>query len=175
MADRMRRLREALRLGSIIRLADRQSLGIAHLDVEELLAEVIRSEPVLLHGTGAVVPRGTALRLSPGRSRHGVKRDVEAFATDLPGIAILKALFSNRNVVLQYPMVVSPATPLCLTIKGWNPAAERQRGFVYLVEPRDKFQRERETWQWVTSEPDVLFGGSVEVERPDFKYGVIRQ
>ena len=88
---------------------------------------------------------------------------------------MLKALFSNAGVNLSYPMTVSDRSPLQLTIMGWRPSAERPRGYVHLIGPRDRFEQEGSTWQWVTSAPDVHFGGCVEVERSDFIYPVTRQ
>jgi hypothetical protein len=164
-----------LEAGEIIRVADRAALGIAWMSIEQVLGAVVRLRSTLLHGTGEVIRSGTALRLSPGRERGGVRRDLEGFATDVAAIAMLKALFSNKGFNLKYPMVIEDNSPLRLTITGWRPEAERDRGYVHIIGPMNSFEREGETWQWVTYQPDVRFGGCVEVEKADFKYQVIRQ
>lgn len=161
--------------GRVIRVMERESLGVGGTSVEDLLASVVRARPVLLHGTGNIVQSGSPLRLSPGRGQHGAQREKEGFATDLPSVAMLKALFSNQGFNLRYPWIVSPDTPLQLTIEGWRPEAERAVGYVHVVAPRDSFKRDRNTWQWITSREDVRFGGCVEVERADFSYPVIRK
>jgi hypothetical protein len=168
---------EELAAGRVVGVADRASLGIANASIEEVLEVLVGSRPVLLHGTGCVIPSGEALRLKPGRQRRGIRRESEGFATDLAAIAMLSALFSNIGVRnLDYPMVVSPASPLKLTIVGWHPDVERPRGYVHLIDhQRDKFEREGNTWQWVTSRTDVLVAGCVEIEKADFRYPVVRQ
>ena len=88
---------------------------------------------------------------------------------------MLKALFSNIGVNLKYPMTVSESSPLQLTIVGWCPRVERPRGYVHLIGPRDRFEREGTTWQWVTSRTDLQFGGCVEIVRSDFRYPITRQ
>jgi len=164
-----------LAAGRVVGIADRASLGIANASIEEVLEVLVRSRPVLLHGAECVIPSGEALRLSPGRQRGGICRELEGFATDLAGIAMLKALFSNVGVNLSYPMVVSCASPLKLTIVGWRADVERPRGYIHLIGPRDWFEREGNTWQWVTSRTDVRFAGCVEIEKADFRYPVVRQ
>lgn len=166
-----------LMAGRVIHIEDRSTIGIANTSIEEVLDSIVRIESMLFHGTDQIIPCGTPLRLSPGRERNGICRDMEGFATDLPAIAILKALFSNKGkgVNLRYPMVVSAESPLKLTIVGWRIDVERSRGYVHLIGPRDRFEREGNTWQWVTSQVNVKFAGCVEVEKSDFRYPVNQQ
>jgi hypothetical protein len=171
-ADIIEVLFQELTAGRVVRMEDRVRLGIAGAPVEEVLDALVRAHDVLLHGTGEVIPSGTPLRLSPGRERGGVRQDREGFATDVADIAILKALFSNI-VNLRYPMVLSKISPLTLTIIGWRPEVERPRGYVHLIGPKNSFEREGATWQWVTSKAETNFGGCVEVERADFRYPVL--
>jgi hypothetical protein len=169
-----------LAAGRVVSLADRPSFGLASEAIEAVLDVIVRSYPVLLHGTGDLIPAGTPLRLSPGRQRSGqAPRPREGFATDSAGIALLKALFKNV-VNLKYPYVITPQSPLTLTIENWVPEAERSRGYVHLIGPRSHFERERlpsghDTWQWVTSRDDAVFGGAVEVQPADFVYPVERR
>lgn len=169
-----------LTAGRVISLADRPSFGLSSEAVEAVLDAIVRSYPILLHGTGDLIPAGTPLRLSPGRQRFGrAPRAREGFATDSAGIALLKALFNNI-VNLKYPYVITPQSPLTLTIEKWVPAAERSRGYIHLIGPRAHFERERlpsgqDTWQWVTSREDAVFGGAVEVQPADFVYPVERR
>jgi hypothetical protein len=175
-ADRvLDRVFNELASGRVIRAAERPGLGIGERSIEALLDALAGSRGVLLHGTGEVIPAGTALRLSPGRERGGRRREWEGFATDVAGIAMIKALFSNAGATLRYPIVISAASPLQLTIEGWRPEVERPRGYVHLIGPTDRFEREGASWQWVTSHADVEFGGCVEIERSDFHYPVIRR
>jgi len=174
-AEIVESLFQEIATGRVVRVDDRARMGIAGSSVEELLDAVVKTHDVLLHGTGEVIASGTPLRLSPGRERGGIRRDREAFATDAASIAILKALFSNVGVNLRYPMVVSRTSPLTLTIIGSRPEVERPRGYVHLVGPKNAFEREGDTWQWVTSRPETRFGGCVEVEKADFRYPVRRQ
>jgi hypothetical protein len=165
-----------LKSGRVIRVADRTLLGISGVTVEEVLDSLVCSHSALLHGTGEIIQAGTLLRLSRGRDRHGIRRDKEGFATDTASIAMLKALFSNAaGVNLKYPMVISPASPLILTIVNWQPEVKRERGYVHLIGPKDRFEREGSTWQWVTSAEDVQFAGAVEIEMSDFSYQVMGQ
>jgi len=169
-----------LAAGSVISLADREARGLGAVPIEGILTALVRSYPVLLHGTGSLVPAGRALTLSPGRPRFNrPPREREGFATDSAGVALLKALFSNVGFNLGYPYVISPQSPLKLTVKGWKPKAERERGYVHLIGPVSHFDHETNpsgipTWQWVTSRADALFAGAVEVQRSDFMYPVER-
>jgi hypothetical protein len=158
--------------GRIIHINDRKALGIENISIEKILDSISHLKPMLLHGTGQIIPSGTPLHLSPGRMRNGVRRDLEGFATDLPSIAILKALFSNQGVNLSYPMLISSANPLKLTIIGRRDDIERPRGYVHLIGPKDRFEQEDNTWQWVTVRADVQFAGCIEVEKLDFSYPV---
>jgi hypothetical protein len=166
--------------GRVISLADRDGLGLAAGSIEAALGAVVCSYPVLLHGTGDLIPAGTPLRLSPGRQRFGQAPHArEGFATDSAGVALLKALFANI-VNLGYPYVITPQSPLKLTIEKWVPEAERLRGYVHIIGPKSHFERERhpsgrDTWQWVTSRDDAVFGGAVEVQPADFVYPVERR
>jgi len=169
-----------LAAGRTISVPDRERLGLSASSIEGVLSEVVRVYPVLLHGTGNVIAASSTLSLSAGRARFNrPPRDREGFATDSAGIALLKALFSNVGFNLGYPYVISPQSPLKLSIKGWKPEAERERGYVHLIGPKSHFERESTaaglpTWQWVTSRPDARFAGALEVRRADFTHAVER-
>jgi hypothetical protein len=178
MEEMARAIYGELASGKVISIADRQRCGLAQ--IEMVLEAMLRAQPVLLHGTGDLIPAGSALKLSPGRARFNrPPREREGFATDSSGIALLKALFSNAASELGYPYVIASQSPLKLVIKRWKPEAERKRGYVHLIGPRSHFERESTvagipTWQWVTSRTDAVFYGAVEVERSDFVYPVER-
>ncbi|HYV03098.1 MAG TPA: hypothetical protein VFB82_00830 [Blastocatellia bacterium] len=167
--------------GHEIRVRDRQEMGLFGWSIEDALNQLVRTKGVLLHGTGQRIPAGSKLRLSKARPRPGSQRVLEGFATDNAGVAILKALFTNqtpvggtRTVNLKYPMHTSDDSPLWLEIQGWHPNVEREHGYVYIFNSMRSFEKEGDTWQWVTSNDDVTFGGCMEVIRSDFRYPVNR-
>ncbi len=166
---------DELAAGRSIQLSDRARLGLDGLSIEDLLNEVATDRISLIQGSGTQLKSGTPLRMRAGKNRNGHPLGKVAFATDVAGIALVKALFDNSaGVSLDYPWSISSQTPLTVTIRHWRAEAERPSGYVYLVRPRANFKRDRNTWQWFTEKNGSQFLGGIEVTREDFRYPVYR-
>lgn len=75
------------------------------VSTEKFLQYVCDVEDVMLHGLTCEI-KDASLHSS-----------TKVFATDVSGIALLKALYTNRGAVLHYPNVIDESHPLILTVE----------------------------------------------------------
>ncbi|MFH1178190.1 MAG: hypothetical protein V1711_00480 [bacterium] len=96
------------------------------------------------------------------------------FTTNKSAVAIMRSLYSNENVNLEYPYFISKEKPLTLKIhtKTDGTVVKTNKGFVYVVDDAG-FQNDPEgSWQFVKEAKEVEFKMSVEIEDKDFNYSV---
>lgn len=130
---------------------------------ERVLDYLVQKKGVLLHGSTEHI-RGDELHA------HGEK----IFATNNSAIAILKSVYSNRGVNLQYPLMINEDSPLSLTVHATQerPYSVAEKGSVYIVEPDGFTNDPPGTWQYVSHEPFAKFRAIIETESDDFRYPV---
>ena len=95
------------------------------------------------------------------------------FATNKSAIAIIRSLYSNSNVNLQYPYFINEDHPLKLEIHTKNGEyVKKSRGFVYVLKS-DGFKNDPEgSWQFVKESNESQFIVVFETEEKDFNYPV---
>lgn len=98
----------------------------------------------------------------------------KVFASDRSAIAIMRSIYSNRNVNLQYPYYYDDDHPLKLVVH--TPVdgkyISKDNGFIYLVK-KDGFSNEpARSWQFVSNESEVSYLIVVETKKSDFSHPV---
>jgi len=96
------------------------------------------------------------------------------FASNKSAIAIMRSLYSNMNVNLEYPYFFDKDNPLVLKVHTPpnGKFISKEKGFVYIVSGED-FKNEPEgSWQFIKETGEVKFGMIIETEKADFKYPV---
>lgn len=144
-------------------LEDLKELKESGVSTENFLDYLCKSRGLLLHGSIEKIPAEAALEA----------QSEKVFATNKAAIAIMRSIYSNINVNLEYPYFISDSDPLVLEIHI-GPSGnhiEVDRGFVYLVDSSG-FKNEPEgSWQFIKDGP-VNFRAIVETEKRDFQYPV---
>ncbi len=133
-------------------------------ELEKLLKHLVRDKNCLLHGSREDITDGHLISSLNG----------EIFATDNPAIAILKAIFSNKNAELVYPYFIIPLlSPLKLEIYLSHEDTIGERGFVYVINDTRSFvNRPKFSWQYVSNLNKIVYVDKVEVKRSNFRYPV---
>lgn len=146
-----------------ISLENLKELKEKGITTEKFLDFICQKYGMLLHGS---VNDITDEKL---KSHHG-----KIFASDKSAIAIMRSMYSNTNVNLEYPYHVTEENPLVLKVHtpSDNKFIKVDRGFVYVVD-RAGFRNEpKGSWQYVKEGNEVIFSDVVETENDDFKYPV---
>ncbi len=107
---------------SLEALAELKEKGIT---TENFLDYICQKHGKLLHGSIHEISEGKL------KSNQG-----KIFASNKSAIAILKSIYSNRNVELEYPDFINKETPLELTIHTPENGAhmKNEEGFIYLLD-----------------------------------------
>lgn len=126
------------------------------------LKQLIDEHNVLLHGTTIEIPRGSKLQLNG---------QFQGFATDVPRIAIMKALYRNTHGKLVYPWML-PYQSLPLTIENAREGVEADKGYIHIIADAYHFNKDTfSNWQYSTNSPEVRLLGRLEVRKDDYVYG----
>jgi len=114
------------------------------------------------------------------RVGENIKGDEKIFLTNESSIAILKALFSNRNAILCYPYFINKKHPLELVIekrKGYlKKKTIAKKGYIYVISSSIKTKNEpKKSWQYVIEKNTrigIPFIKKIKTERKDFLYPI---
>lgn len=96
------------------------------------------------------------------------------YASNKSAIAIMRSLYSNLNVDLEYPYNINEQNPLILKVHTPPDGTfiKKDKGFIYIIK-NDEFRNEPEgSWQFVSETREVKFIAAIETENDDFKYPV---
>lgn len=146
-----------------LNLEELQELKREGITTEQFLDYVCQEKGLLLHG-----------------SIHQVEDDKltsknnKIFATNKSAIAMMRSLYSNKDVNLEYPYFIDGKNPLVLKIhtKADGKFIKANRGFVYIVNS-DGFKNDPEgSWQFIKETNEVDFIAVIETESDDFNYPV---
>lgn len=101
------------------------------------------------------------------KGREGV------YSTDLAPIAILKAIYSNKNANLSYNYFINEKTPLDLRIHDIKEHTQKEKGFVYIINQTNGFENEPAgSWQYIMKGQDVPIAAKVAIDKSDFTHPV---
>lgn len=153
-------LQEGVKKITLDDLGELKELGVT---TEQFLDCLCSSRNFLLHGSTKEIIE-SKLRPQGGR----------VFASNRAAIAIMRSIYSNLNVNLDYPYFISSDSPLELKINTGPSGAyvEVDKGFVYLVDGNGFRNDPEGSWQFVKESEDVPFRAIIETEKSDFKYPV---
>lgn len=133
------------------------------ISTENMLDHICKKRGKLLHG-----------------SIHEIKGDIleskynKIFASNRSSIAIMRSIYSNIGVNLQYPYFINEESPLVLKIHTPPDGKfiKTNKGFIYIVD-NSGFKNEPEgSWQFIKESDEVKFNAVVEIESDDFIYPV---
>lgn len=145
---------------SLEKLRELKEKGIT---TEKFLDYLCQKQGVLLHGS--------IHEIVDGKLKSGWNK---IFASNNSAIAIMRSLYSNTNVNLEYPYFFGKDNPLVLKVHT-PPSGKfisKENGYVYIVNG-EGFQNEpKGSWQFLKEVDEVPFGVIVETEKADFKYPV---
>ncbi|MFH1253638.1 MAG: hypothetical protein V1664_04920 [Candidatus Uhrbacteria bacterium] len=145
---------------SLEQLRELKEKGIT---IENFLDWLCQSKGLLLHGSIHEIA-GEKLTSEQGK----------IFVSNRSAVAIMRSLYSNVGVNLQYPYFVTKDSPLILKVHTPTNKKfiKKENGFVYLVNSAG-FKNEPEgSWQFVKEADGVEFDMVIETETADFKYPV---
>lgn len=93
------------------------------------------------------------------------------FASNKAAIAIMRSLYSNEGVNLQYPYFIDKDHPLMMEIHTGNGKyVKKNNGFVYIIK-NEGFKNDPEgSWQFVKEANKTKFIAVVETKSKDFVY-----
>jgi len=156
--------------------------------VEELLDYLNNSCQSLFHGSRAdFEPAIRPSALSREKSEM-YKSDNAISATPFGAIALLKAILSNENANLSYPMDLYPDKRLVVDIEGLNEHTIGEKGYVYVINnirgfvneiefrPIELIQRVNPKYriEWIRpGKESIIYNAKICVDRLDFKYDII--
>lgn len=98
----------------------------------------------------------------------------KVFASDRSAIAIMRSIYSNRNVNLEYPYQYDDQHPLKLVVHTPEDGRyiSQDNGFIYLVKKDGFFNEPAGSWQFVSQSPEVNYSIVVETKKADFNHPV---
>jgi|TARA_Y100000310_G_scaffold172499_1_gene172610 hypothetical protein len=145
---------------SLKQLRELKEKGIT---TENFLDYLCQKQGVLLHGS--------INEIGDDKLKSGWKK---IFASNKSAIAIMRSLYSNINVDLEYPYFFDKDNPLVLKVHTPPDGKfiSKENGYVYIVNG-EGFQNEpKGSWQFLKKVDEVKFCMIVETEKADFKYPV---
>ncbi|MEK7652460.1 MAG: hypothetical protein AAB334_00725 [Patescibacteria group bacterium] len=151
----------------IITLKDLRELKNQNISTEYFLDFLNKKYKYFFHGST------TSVKLD-----ENIKGEGKIFLTNNSSIAILKALFSNKNAALNYPYFIDKKHPLKLIIEKRNGYTKEKtilkKGYVYVMFPPIKIKNEpRKSWQYIiekNTKIGIPFLKKIEIEKKDFLY-----
>ncbi len=151
---------EGARRISLEELRELKEIGIT---TERFLDHLCQNHGVLLHGSIHEVPDDKL------RSRRN-----KIFASNKSAIAIMRSLYSNLNVNLEYPYFIDEENPLVLEVHTQPDKnfIKVERGFVYVVDSSGFKNIPEGSWQFIGETTEIKFTAVVETESDDFDYPV---
>lgn len=102
-------------------------------------------------------------------------RKNKIFATDKGSIAILKSIYSNKGINLEYPFKIDEDCSLSLKIhtpEDWN-FIIKEKWFICWIKNSNSFKKNPNiSREFIKESEDVEFSIIIETEKSDFKYPV---
>ncbi|NCA94011.1 MAG: hypothetical protein EOM84_02405 [Sphingobacteriia bacterium] len=147
----------------IILLEQLRELKEKGITTENFLDYLCQKQGVLLHGS--------INEMGDDKLKSGWKK---IFASNKAAIAIMRSLYSNLNVKLEYSYFFDKDNPLVLKVHTPPDGKfiNKENGYVYIING-EGFQNEpKGSWQFLKKVEEVEFGMIVETEKADFKYPV---
>ncbi len=146
-----------------ITLEDLQELKEHGISTEKFLDYLCENRGLLLHGS-----------INDIEGDKLISNQKQIFASDMSAIAIMKSLYSNRNVNLDYPYSPNKENPLVLKIHTPSNGkfVSKNNGFVYIVNHEGFKNEPQGSWQYKQETNEVKFNMVVETEKDDFNYPV---
>ena len=96
------------------------------------------------------------------------------FATNKSAIAIMRSIYSNINVNLEYPYCIDENDPLILAIH--TPPDGKfisvERGYIYVIDASGFKNDPEGSWQFIKESGKVGFRIIIETEKSDFRYPI---
>lgn len=130
---------------------------------EQFLDYLCQKKGLLLHGS-----------IHQAKDGKLISKDNKIFASNKSAIAIMRSLYSNTDVNLEYPYFINDKNPLILKIhtRPNGTFIKKDTGFVYVVSG-DGFKNEPQGyWQFIKETEEVDFIAVIETENDDFTYPV---
>lgn len=145
---------------SLEQLRELKEKGIT---TEKFLDYLCQKKGLLLHGS--------THEIADDKLKSSWKK---IFSSNKSAIAIMRSLYSNVNVNLEYPYFFDENNPLVLKVHTPlnGKFISKEKGFVYVVDS-EGFKNEPEgSWQFIKEAGELAFEIIVETEKADFKYPV---
>jgi len=147
-----------------ISLNQLQELKEKWITTELFLDYLYQKHGILLHGSTDEIEWNTL------KSRNN-----KIFATDKASVAILKSIYSNKGVNLEYPDQIDEKNPLYLKIhtqKNWDLISNEQWN-ICLIKNNNWFKKNpNRSWEYIKDQQETEFSIIIETEKSDFKYPV---
>lgn len=148
---------------SVVTAKDLEELRSAKHTVKELLEIIVSQNRVLLHGSRVDI------------AEDYLKPNGCVYATDLPTVAMLKAILSNRG--LKFPGLVYSwydEDPFIVKVFGCKQDTIGERGFVYVILNKTGFNAgPSNIHEYISSAPRVQFSVKIEIMREDANLRII--
>lgn len=147
----------------IITLEELKELKKSGVTLEKFLDYFCQKYGFLLHGSIHKISDDKLI------SQRG-----EIFATNKAAIAIMRSLYSNVGVCLEYPFKIDKKHPLILKIHTPSNGQfiKKDKGYIYIVRKENFINYPLGSWQFINKSKEVKFLLIVETENEDFKYPV---
>ena len=132
-----------------------------HLSLEESLDCICNKYGFLLHGS---------IHKTDGNKI--ISKNGKVFASNKAAIVIMRSLYSNEGVNLQYPYFITKEKPFILEIhaKASGKYIKKDTGYVYVLK-NEGFKKDPEgSWQFVKEANEVEFVAVIETKSSDFTY-----
>ena len=133
------------------------------VSIEQFLDYLCQKQGLLLHGS-----------IHQAKNGKLTSKSNKIFASNKSAIAIMRSLYSNADVNLQYSYFIDDRNPL--TLKIHTPAnvkfTKKDSGFVYIVKSEGFKNEPKGSWQFVKETEEIDFIAVVETENDDFTYSV---
>lgn len=151
---------------SVVTVENLSQLKSAGYIIENLFQHLCDKYDLLLHGSRTDIS-DTHLKPNPAG---------KSFGANIAAIAIMRAIISNRGLTgngLEYPYFIDKNHPLEVKIHGINDETIGEKGFIYVLNQKDKFENEpKGSWQYVCRNGFVPISAKVEVIRSDFTHPI---
>ncbi len=141
-----------------------QELKEKWITTEMFLDYLCQTHGILLHWST------NEIELNKLKSRKN-----KIFATNKASIAILKSIYSNKGVSLEYPYEIAKNKPFILKIhtpQNWS-FISKEKWFIFCIKKDNSFKKNPNIpWEFIKESEDTEFSVIIETEKSDFKYPV---
>ncbi|HNW20116.1 MAG TPA: hypothetical protein PLA53_01185 [bacterium] len=141
---------------------------VKHLEAEGIKLEAFLDHICAKHG---YLMHGSLTEI---KDKYLKSQFGKVFASNRSAIAIMRSIYSNRNVNLAYPYQYNDQHPLKLVVHTPENGRyiSQDNGFIYLVKKDGFLNEPAGSWQFISQSPEVNYFIVVETKRADFNYPV---